>query len=73
LNQVSKAWPHRFFFFLDNHQEYIKKVIKLIVKVKYRKKKEQILKNKNKIDLLQKKKKVWPQRFISLLTDNDFK
>jgi hypothetical protein len=61
------------FFFLDNHQEYIKKVIKLIVKVKYRKKKEQILKNKNKIDLLQKKKKVWPQRFISLLTDNDFK
>jgi hypothetical protein len=37
------------------------------------KKKEQILKNKNKIDLLQKKKKVWPQRFISLLTDNDFK
>jgi hypothetical protein len=45
------------FFFLDNHQEYIKKVIKLIVKVKYRKKKEQILKNKNKIDLLQKKKK----------------
>jgi hypothetical protein len=49
-----------FFFFFDNHPEYIEKVIKLIVKAKYRNIKKKIhvekQKERKKTNLLQKKK-----------------
>jgi hypothetical protein len=49
-----------FFFFFYNHPEYIEKVIKLIVKAKYRNIKKKIhvekQKERKKTNLLQKKK-----------------
>jgi hypothetical protein len=60
---MERATVGLFFFFLDNHPEYIEMVIKSIAKAKYRnikkKKKTHLEKQKErkKTNLLQKKKK----------------
>jgi hypothetical protein len=55
-------------FFLDNHREYIEKIIKSIAKVKYKdtkkrkkKRKTNLGKKRKKIDLLQQITKILPK------------